>query len=366
MKIKQLNIRLTDRQKKQIENFKKINGYDSLTSYIIDSALNRVKKGGNVAGKIVTLTLSPCVDYVINFDEQSKLFEEQPNIFDTQHMHIRGAGKGIYQSKVIDSFGIPTVAIHYSGGFAGSIIEDELREVGVPQVKLNSKQNTRINLKVNLVKDELNTNYELNGKPPLVDETAQEKIQSIVKELTKLDILSIAGSYNRENFPLLEGICKRAAAEGIEFVLDISSKDILKLLKYRPHLIKPNIFQLKYLTGKELNSEEEIIAEMKILKGKGARNVIVTMGEDGALMMDKNSVVWKATIINPVELVSRPGSGDAFIGAYLVSYFNKEEVSAQLKWASAAGTAKITKYGLPDIKEIRDMFHNIKINKINI
>ncbi len=341
----QLNIRLTKKQKEQIERNSQINGYSTTTSYLIDSALNRVNKGGNVSGKIVTLSLSPAIDYIINMNEIDELLKEKPNKFMSDNRSVIAAGKGIHESIIIDALGAPTLALHYSGGFTGDLLETELEEQGIPHIRYRSSVETRINIKLNIGKGTKEVNYELSELPPYVEANAREKIRQTINGLAKTDILSIAGSYEPKNFKLLNEICEIASFNNIELAFDLSSKEITKLLKYNPYLIKPNIHELEHILDLELDREEKIIEAMKSLQKKGAKNVAVTLGAKGSILLTEEGEVFKANVKTKINLVSPQGAGDSFVGAFLAKKY-LEDVSEQFRWANAAGAATAANTGL--------------------
>lgn len=359
----QLNIRLTKKQKEQIERNSQLNGYDTTTSYLIDSALNRINKGGNVSGKIVTLSLSPAIDYIINMNEINELQKEKPNKFKSQNRAIIAAGKGIHESIIIDSLGAPTLALHYSGGFTGDLLESEIERQGIPHMRFHSQIETRINIKLNIGAGVDEVNYELSELPPYVESNSREKIRQTIKGLAKTDILSIAGSYDPKNYKLIDEICQIASLNGTQLVFDLSSKEIISLLKYKPYLIKPNIHELEHILDRTIISDEDVIEAMRELNELGARNIAVTLGEKGALLLSESGEVYKAQVINKINLVSPQGAGDSFVGAFLAKK-DLTNIEEQFAWANAAGSATAANTALADSHDIKEMLENIKVEKL--
>lgn len=360
----QLNIRLTRKQKQQIERNSKLNGYDTTTSYLIDSALNSINKGGNVSGKIVTLSLSPAIDYIINMNDINQLEKEKPNKFKSCNRAIIAAGKGIHESIIIDSLGAPTLALHYSGGFTGDLLETEISRQGIPHMRFHSQVETRINIKLNIGSGSDEVNYELSELPPYVDGNSREKIRQTIKGLAKTDILSIAGSYDQRNFKLINEICEIASFNGTQLVFDLSSKEIIELLKYKPYLIKPNIHELEHILDRTITTDEEVIDAMKELKKLGAINIAVSMGEKGSLLLAEDGNVYKAQVLQKINLVSPQGAGDSFVGAFLAKK-DLPNIKEQFAWANAAGSATAESTALADSSHIKRMLENIKVEKLS-
>jgi len=274
--------------------------------------------------------LSPAIDYIINLEDIESLNKLTPNKFKSNKRNILPAGKGINESIIINSFGIPTLALHYSGGFTGDFLEKEIKNLKINQIRFNSPIVTRINLKINIGTDYVN-NYELSELPPLVDSLAKEKIINTINNLSDKDILSIAGSFNKDDFNFIDEICNIAHTKNIKLVYDLSTKEILKLLKYKPLLIKPNNFELEKIFNTKVEKEEDYIKYMKKLIKLGAKNVVLTLGSEGSLMITSNNEFYEGKIINPIELISPQGSGDSFIGAFLAKVNIKEQIEECFK-----------------------------------
>lgn len=357
----QLNIRIDKKDKDRIEHLKSLNGYSSVTSYIIDSAMNRVNKNRNKVGKVVTLSLSPAVDYIIDIN-RDELLTKTPNKFRTEDRKMFAAGKGIHESIIMDSFGMHTLSLYYAGGFTGDFIEKNINKLGLDGIRFESHIETRVNLKLNIGKNN-KKNIELSEVPPKVNDIAKEKILKTIYSLTEEDTLSIAGSFNEHDSIFIDQICALSHDKNIELVLDLSSPIMIDLLKYKPYLIKPNHNELEIFFKTKIETEKDIMKHMMILKEKGAKNIVVTMSGAGSLLLDENGNFYKATIIKKVKSVSPQGAGDSFIGAFL-SKRGIENISNQFKWGNAAGAATASNVGLANIEQIKNMYSNIKIEKI--
>ncbi len=357
MKNKQINIRVTEKQKSQINHFKDINGYDNISDYIIDLALDKISLLEDNRGNIVTVSLSPAIDYVIQLDDQ--LSADTPVKFLSDNRLIYSAGKAIHESMIIDEFGVPTIALHYSGGFTGDLLEADIKKLGFKQIRFRSKIETRINLKLNINED----TYEVSELPPKVDEKNQERILKSINNLNHKDILSIAGSYNPKDFELIEGMCKIANKKDVEIALDLSSKDLLKLLQYNPYLVKPNKFELENILNKKFGNENDIIKGMNQMQALGAKNIAVSMGSEGSILLTEDGRIFRATVIEKIKPISAQGAGDSFVGAFLAKK-GTVDVKEQFRWANAAGAATVECMKIATFSNIKKMFDNIKITEI--
>lgn len=82
-------------------------------------------------------------------------------------------------------------------------------------------------------------------------------------------------------------------------------------------MIKPNNHELGEIFGKELNRDEEITQAARKLQQRGARNVLVSMAGDGALLLDETGAVHR--IGTPKgKVVNSVGAGDSMVAGLLL------------------------------------------------
>ncbi len=352
----QINIRVTKKEKERIKYLSRKFGYEHFGEYIRNSSLNLRNTKNKVKLKVIyTLTLNPALDMVLNIDKIDKLTK-----YENSEVSYFAGGKGINVSKIVNEFGIPTTALHYSGGFTGKFIQENLEEENINQIIFDSEITTRVNIKLNISDEETK---EING---IAKPLSTKVITSILKTINQFDkgeTLVITGSFNDKNKDLLFKISNLCNSKDINIVYDLSSDVLFELLKYKPILIKPNVDELSSMFGYEIKTEKEIIESMFKLSTLGARNIAITLGKDGSYFLDEQNDLYRIKIINEIKKVSSQGSGDSFVGAYLANL--NLNIIEQLKIANAAGAATASKKGLAKISEIQEMIDNIKIEKIN-
>jgi len=116
---------------------------------------------------------------------------------------------------------------------------------------------------------------------------------------------------------------------------------LLNVLKYKPFLIKPNRQELEEIIGKEIKAEDELISAANLLKEKGAENVLVSLGEDGALLVAGDGKVYKKSAFK-VTAVNTVGSGDSMIAGFLAGLDKGYEYALKLGAAAGAATAALS------------------------
>ena len=79
----------------------------------------------------------------------------------------------------------------------------------------------------------------------------------------------------------------------------------MKILKFHPFLIKPNNIELAEMFDAEIKSDEDIIFYARKLQELGARNVLVSMAKDGAILVDENGTIKLTDFCQSRELNKR-------------------------------------------------------------
>ena len=285
---------------------------------------------------IYTVTFNPAIDYVVGLNE---LNLGEVNRTDSERMFF--GGKGINVSIVLAELGIHSTALGFTAGFTGKAIEDGLSEMGIDTdfVRL-SNGNSRINVKINS-----GVETEINGQGPNIDNIALDKLFQKLDKIQDGDTLVLAGSIPK-TLPsdIYEIIMSKLSDKKIKVIVDASGDLLLNVLKYHPHLIKPNSHELGELFNVELTSDNDIIKYAKKLKEMGAENVLVSMAENGALLLDSEGNihkfgVCKGTVINSV------GAGDSMLAGFIAGSANGD-LEYALKLGTACGGATAFSYGL--------------------
>ena len=105
----------------------------------------------------------------------------------------------------------------------------------------------------------------------------------------------------------------------------------------------PNETEIELLTGQSAGSPAEAESAGRKLLLRGTRTVILTLGEDGALLVDKDSVEQTPTV--KVDAVDPTGAGDAFIGSLAVFLGEGLPLREALRRANAVAALSVTRIG---------------------
>ena len=156
---------------------------------------------------------------------------------------------------------------------------------------------------------------------------------------------------------------KRLEDKNIKIVVDATKNLLLNVLKYNPFLIKPNNHELEEMFNVKLNSIEDISRYAKKLQDMGARNVLISMGKDGALLLTENNEVFlsntpKGTVKNSV------GAGDSMVAGFIAGYLNTNKYEDALKLGAACGSATAFSNDLATKDYIDRLVNEIEVKNI--
>ena len=105
----------------------------------------------------------------------------------------------------------------------------------------------------------------------------------------------------------------------------------------------PNETELEILTGMPVESVEQIHAAADTLLGRGLKNLIVTLGEKGALWLHEGAAEQFDAPV--VEAVDTTGAGDAFIGCFSHCLSNDADIAAAIRTAIRYASHSVTGKG---------------------
>lgn len=299
---------------------------------------------------INTITLNPSLDYIVKVDsfkvDSLNRIEEE---------RICAGGKGINVSIVLKNLGVENTALGYVAGFTGDEILRQIESYGVncDFVKLK-KGFSRINVKL---KSDGET--EINGAGPEITEEDLKILYDKLSYLTKDDYLILSGSIPG-SVPdnIYENIMNSLLDTGVEFIVDATRDLLLKVLKYKPFLIKPNHHELAEMFNVELKNDEDIIEYGKKLQEMGAKNVLISMAGDGAILLPENGEAIKREVPKGV-LKNSVGAGDSMVAGFLCGYLKNKDIDEAFKMGIATGSASAFSEDLATEEEVYNLLKKI-------
>lgn len=279
---------------------------------------------------IYTVTFNPAIDYCmkttqLNLGRTNRSFNEQ----------LYFGGKGINVSLVLKELNTPSVCLGFIAGFTGDALETYLKNKGLKTDFIKLKNgNTRINIKL-----KGDTETEINADGPEIDNDSINALFNRIENLKDGDTLVLAGSIPK-SLPddIYEKILERIKEKDIRIVVDATKSLLINTLKYKPFLIKPNIDELQEIFNKNFLNDEDIIEHAKQLQQKGAQNIIVSMDENGSILVDKQGNAYKYPAIGG-HAINSVGAGDSMIAGFLGGIDKGFEYAMKLGSCAAGATA---------------------------
>lgn len=293
---------------------------------------------------IYTVTFNPAIDYVVRVEEFSL-----GQINRSSREEIQFGGKGINVSVMLNHLGTDSCALGFLAGFTGKAIEDDLHRMGIRTDFIHLSQGmTRINVKLK-AKEET----EINGQGPEISQADFQKLLEQVALLQPGDTLVLAGSIP-QSLPddVYERIIQSLAGKDIQVVVDATRDLLCHVLKYRPFLIKPNHIELGEIFDRTLHTDEEIRECASLLQQRGARNVLVSMAGDGAILLDETGAFHKIAAPKG-EVKNSVGAGDSMVAGFLAGYLQSRDYETALRTGAAAGSATAFSEGLAQRDEVQ-------------
>lgn len=298
---------------------------------------------------IYTVTFNPAIDYVVSIDN---IKTGSVNRLDSEQIFF--GGKGINISLVLKELGVKSTALGFVAGFTGEAIEKGLRETGIDTDFVHLEAgNSRINVKIRSGEE-----TELNGNGPDISESAVSELFDRLSKLENGDTIILAGSVPKSlQRDIYERIIRFLSDKEIRVVADAENELLLNVLKYRPFLIKPNVHELADIFGKTPETDDEIIHYAQKLKEMGAQNVLVSMAEAGAILLDSNNSVHRSGVCSGIVRNS-VGSGDSMIAGFLAG-ISQDNYNYALRLGTAAGGATAFSDGLAVGEEIQRLMKQL-------
>ncbi|SDB34845.1 1-phosphofructokinase [Butyrivibrio sp. INlla16] len=280
---------------------------------------------------IYTVTFNPAIDYIVRMDKP--LDPGMTNRSVSEDCFF--GGKGINVSTILKNLGIENTALGFAAGFTGEAIVESVKNKGILADFIMLKDGiSRINVKI---KSEQET--EINAQGPVITDEAYNELLCKLDSLKEGDMLILAGSIP-STLPsdVYEIILDRLKDKGVTFVVDATKDLLMNVLKYHPFLIKPNNHELGEMFGTVLKTDDEIEEHAKKLQEMGARNVLISMAGDGAMLITEDGQRFRVGVPKG-KVKNSVGAGDSMVAGFVAGYMKTKDYKVALNMGTAAGSA---------------------------
>lgn len=295
---------------------------------------------------IYTVTFNPSLDYIVSV----RNFEEGSVNRASDEMILPG-GKGINVSIVLNNLGMESHLLGFIAGFTGKEIERMVSDDGCISefIKVDNGF-SRINVKMRSEKES-----EINGIGPAISNSEMTQLLDKLDKLEEGDVLVLAGSIPA-SIPdtIYYDIMKMLSDRKIMIVVDATKDLLLNVLPLHPFLIKPNKQELAEMMNLENLSKEDIVKNAFELQKRGARNVLVSMAGEGAILVTEDGNVYSSAA-HKGNVVNSVGAGDSMVAGFIYGYLKNKDYKEAFETGLCAGSASAFSQNLATKEQVEEL-----------
>ena len=299
---------------------------------------------------IYTVTFNPSLDYIVSVDDFKLGLTNR-----TSSELILPGGKGTNVSTVLKNLGFESTALGFVAGFTGNEIVKRLNDMGIKSDFISIENGiSRINLKLKSI-----DGTEINGAGPDISEEKVNKLMDKLNQLKEGDVLVLAGSIpSSMSDNIYRDIMADLKDRGVMIVVDATKDLLLNVLEYHPFLIKPNNHELGEIFDVKLTTREEVIPYGRKLQEKGARNILVSMAGEGAVLIAEDGQVFD-TPAPKGKLINGVGAGDSMVAGFVAGWIEKQDYEYAFHMGVASGSASAFSENLATKEEIINVYNQV-------
>ena len=308
---------------------------------------------------ILTVTLNAAIDkrYVVDGFQEGEVNRVVSCTYTP-------GGKGLNVSKPAAIAGAEVVATGLAGGYAGGYIVNALKEFGIKSEFYLLDRESRSCINIWDTQKQKQTEF---LEPGFVVTKAEfqsfmEKYEQLVQ---KAGVVSISGSVPKGlDGTAYQEIVAAAKKAGKKVILDTSGKLLNMGIEAKPTMVKPNIDEIRMLTGSRCDSQEELIAAAREIHQAGIEVVVISLGGDGSLLVCGEGV-YRA-VVPKIDAVNTVGCGDSMIAGFAIGFERGLPITETHKLASAisAAAAMREETGFFVMEDMEKIASQISIQKI--
>ena len=291
----------------------------------------------------VTVTLNPAIDQTLSVPGFAA-----GRVNRVAESRTHAGGKGVNVACCLADLGVEVAATGFLGAENADIFEASFAHRGIADLFVRIPGRTRVGIKIVDDRTRQTTDINFPGLAPEAEDLAElfERI-SLLAEPESWFVLS--GSIPAGTPDVIYArMIERLQDRGGQVVLDTSGEPLREALASVPAVVKPNVEELGELLGRTLATTAEVRAAGESLQARGVRLVVVSMGGDGAVFIDRE----QALLARPpkVEVRSTVGAGDAMVGGIVYGLIHGLPLADLARVATASGAYAVTRIG-PGIED---------------
>ncbi len=292
---------------------------------------------------IYTVTFNPSLDYIVSVDNLTLGMVNRTN-----KEIMNPGGKGINVSLVLRNLGCDSIALGFQAGFTGREIVRLMEEQNIKSDFIEVGPGiSRINVKVRS-----NEESEINGMGPGIADADIQKLYGKLDQLKEGDTLVLAGSIpSVMPGTMYSDIMEHLSGKNLQIAVDATKDLLVNVLKYHPFLIKPNNHELGEIYGVTLSTRDEVVPYARKLQEEGARNVLISMAGEGAVLLAENGQVFQSEAPKG-KVQNSVGAGDSMVAGFLAGYMASKDYEQAFYMGVCTGSASAFSEGMATKEEV--------------
>lgn len=300
---------------------------------------------------IYTITFNPAVDYVVTADTFRTGKTNR-----TKTENIVFGGKGVNVSLLLHALNTKSIALGFIAGFTGKALREGVEKEGITTDFIEVENGFTQHQFKAACRGRNGTERQRSGDFRKRAQKFFEKLGA----LTPQDTLVLSGSVPK-SLPkdIYAQIAKLAQTKGVRLIVDAAGDLLLSTLEFQPFLVKPNREELSEMFRAPADTEEQVTALAEELKKRGAKNVLVSMAGDGALLYTETGEVYFAPAAKGT-LINSTGAGDSMVGGFLAEFTRSGDFAKALAMGTAAGGATAFSVGIAGFQKIMAVHESVK------
>lgn len=293
---------------------------------------------------IVTVTLNPAVDKIIKIDRLNP-----GSLNRVKEVVNMVGGKGINVAKVVHHLGYKVMPVSILGGERGKEIYNSLNMDGINQEVVWAEHETRQNLKIVEVETGRETEVNEPGRASIKD--LKSLIKKLENVLEHVNLLVLAGSIP-EGLPAdtYNQLIRLADKYNVRTILDTAEENLVKGLKGKPFLIKPNIEEAEFITGYKIRDNNDIYKAINYFLDKGIEIVVISLGNKGAVFANKKECI-KVRVPEVRVKNTTVGAGDSLVAGLSIKLLNTCNLEKLASFSTAVATTFVKKADISKINK---------------
>jgi 6-phosphofructokinase 2 len=287
------------------------------------------------SARIVTVTMNPALD----ISTSTEVVMPTDKIRCGTPRYDPGGG-GINVARVARALGATVVAMFPAGGASGDLVTSLLDAAGLPLSRIRIAEATRESFTVNECSMDRQYRFVLPGAALSAAEQ-EECLHQLRSVAAFADYVVASGSLPPNVSPdFYNRIADVCAQLDTRLILDTSGGGLQHLAGGKVFLLKPSVRELRECVGRELRDEpEQVRAARELIERGCARNVLVSLGAQGALLVTSQGAQrYPAVAVPPGSGV---GAGDAMVAGITVGLSAGWPLEKSIRLGIAAGAAML-------------------------